>query len=538
MRFGPVSIGDAVGGVLAHGVREGDLVLKKGTVITSAHVAQLFAAGVAQVTVAQLEAGDVAEDAAASALATGLAGSSLAGLSLAGAGLRIDPSFTGRANLFAEVSGLLVIDRAAIDGVNSVDDAITVATLPAYRRVAPGEMVATVKIIPYAVAEAKLAQALAKANGALHIAPFQPKRIGVISTLLPGLKATVVEKTVRVLRERLQAIDQGASNIVSDIRVHHEVDDLVEALRNTRALGADIIIVFGASAIADRRDIIPVALEAAGGSTEHFGMPVDPGNLLLLGALQDVPVIGAPGCARSPAENGFDWVLQRALANIPVRRTDVQAMGVGGLLMEIGSRPQPRAPEAVAALLLAAGSSRRMGRNKLLEMLHGKPLVRHVAEAALASKASPVTVVLGHEAEEVEAALTGLDVHFVLNSAHATGMASSLRAGLGALPASAPAALVLLGDMPKVSAQLINQLLQARAGAPGAQAVVPLCEGQRGNPVVLARRLFADAAALTGDTGARKLLAESTDILEVETADPAVLMDADTPEALADLKRL
>jgi molybdenum cofactor cytidylyltransferase len=531
MRFGAVSIGNAAGGVLAHGIREGDLVLKKGTVITPNHVAQLFAAGVAQVTVAQLEPGDVGENAAAAALAS----------ALAGAGLRIDPPFTGRANLFAEQAGLLVVERAAIDGANGVDDAITVATLPVLRRVEAGEMVATVKIISYAVAETHLAQAIARANGALRIAPFRPKRIGVISTLLPGLKATVVEKTMRVLEARLQTLDQGASRIVSDIRVHHEVDDLAEALRNTHALGADIIIVFGASAIADRRDIIPAALELVGGKVEHFGMPVDPGNLLLLGALHDVAVIGAPGCARSPAENGFDWVLLRLIADVPVRRSDLQAMGVGGLLMEIVSRPQPRAPDTapvpcVGAVVLAAGSSRRMGRNKLLELLHGKPLVRHVVEAALASLAAPVNVVVGHEAQAVQVALAGLDVHFVENLDHASGMASSLRAGLAALPDEAPAALVLLGDMPLVTAHLMDQLLHAFASAPGAQAVVPLCEGQRGNPVILARSLFTGAASLTGDTGARKLLANAPDVIELETADPAVLMDADTPHALALLR--
>ncbi len=528
MKFGPVTIGDAVGGVLAHGVREGDLVIKKGTVITPAHVEQLFAAGVAQVTVAQLEAGDVPEDAAASSLAHALAGSNL----------RTDPPFTGRANLMAETAGLLVIDRAVVDKVNSIDDAITLATLPAYRRVAPGEMVATVKIIPYAVAQASLSRATALAQGALRIAPFLPSRVGVISTLLPGLKATVVEKTVRVLRERLQAIDQGASRIVSDIRVHHEVDDLAEALHHTRALGVDIIIVFGASAIADRRDIIPAALEGAGGHVEHFGMPVDPGNLLLLGALGTVPVIGAPGCARSPAENGFDWVLQRAMAGMPVRRADVQAMGVGGLLMEIISRPQPRAPETVAALVLAAGSSRRMGRNKLMEMLHGKTLVRHVVEAALASQASPVTVVLGHEAERIQAALEGLNVRFVHNGEHAKGMTSSLRAGLAAMPASTPAALVLLGDMPMISASLIDRLLAARVGAAEADAVVPLCEGQRGNPVILARSLFAAIAGLQGDIGARALLGAQVRVIEVQTADRSILIDADTPEALESLRQM
>ncbi len=123
----------------------------------------------------------------------------------------------------------------------------------------------------------------------------------------------------------------------------HETAPLAEALRRALAAAPDIVIVFGASAISDRRDVIPAAVEAAGGRIEHLGMPVDPGNLLLIAELGNLPVLGAPGCARSPKENGFDWVLQRLLAGLPVGRAEVVTMGVGGLLMEIKSRPQPRA---------------------------------------------------------------------------------------------------------------------------------------------------------------------------------------------------
>ena len=125
-------------------------------------------------------------------------------------------------------------------------------------------------------------------------------------------------------------------------------DALQAAIDEVLAAGAELVIVFGASAIADRRDVIPSALEAAGGRIEHFGMPVDPGNLLLIGDLQGRPVLGAPGCARSPKENGFDWVLMRLLAGLPVSRADIARMGVGGLLMEIVTRPQPREEAAQA----------------------------------------------------------------------------------------------------------------------------------------------------------------------------------------------
>jgi molybdenum cofactor cytidylyltransferase len=292
---------------------------------------KLERAGVSGLVAARLDADDVHEDEAAAALAA----------KLAGPNIRIDPPFTGRSNLFAEAAGVLVIDRERIDRINAIDEAITFATLPAFRAVTPGEMVATVKIIPYAVARSALDAAMGEgASSLIRVAPFTRRRIAVISTLLPGLKASVVSKTLDVLGQRLAPAE---ASIVFEARVPHEAHALAEALRQAVTARPDIVIVFGASAISDRRDVIPAAVEEAGGRIEHLGMPVDPGNLLLLAEMGDAPVLGAPGCARSPKENGFDWVLQRLLAGLPVRRAEVVAMGVGGLLMEIKTRPQPRA---------------------------------------------------------------------------------------------------------------------------------------------------------------------------------------------------
>jgi molybdenum cofactor cytidylyltransferase len=163
-------------------------------------------------------------------------------------------------------------------------------------------------------------------------------RVGVVSTLLPALKASVVAKTLRVLEARLA---KSSAAIGREERVAHEEGALAAAIERL-APHSDALVIFGASAITDRRDVIPRAIEASGGRIEHFGMPVDPGNLLLLAERAGAPIIGAPGCARSPKENGFDWVLDRILAGVPITSADIKAMGVGGLLMEIASRPQPR----------------------------------------------------------------------------------------------------------------------------------------------------------------------------------------------------
>jgi molybdenum cofactor cytidylyltransferase len=531
MKFGGVPPEEARGATAVHSIRKGDLVLKKGTLIGDKEIAALKAADVREIVVARLEEGDVSEDQAAGEIAAAVAGQ----------GIRVDRAFTGRCNLFAEAAGVLVVDKDAIDELNRIDEAVTFATLPAFKPVVEGEMIATVKIIPFAVAKAPRDRALAiaeKTKPIIRVAPYKVRKIGVVSTLLPGLAPKVVDKTIRVLKDRIAP--SGAS-IIAERQVPHDQAPLSKAIDELLREGADLVIVFGASAIADRRDVIPAALESVGGTIEHFGMPVDPGNLMLVGKARGISVIGAPGCARSPKENGFDWVLMRLLAGLPVAREDITGMGVGGLLMEIVTRPQPRekaAPEKgrqVAAVVLAAGRSTRMGAvNKMIAEIGGKPLVRIAAEQALASKASPVIVVTGHQRDKVEGALKGLNVKFANNPAYADGLGTSLRAGIAAVPAEADGAVILLGDMPQIDAPLIDKLIAAFDPEKGALVVVPTIEGRRGNPVIWARRFFPQLMAVTGDVGARHIIGGVVEsVAEVAVTDPAITVDIDTPDVLA-----
>jgi molybdenum cofactor cytidylyltransferase len=532
MKFGAVAPRDALGAIAVHTIRQDGLVLKKGTLIGAVEVAALDAAGIKEIVVARLEPGDVSEDVAATEIATAVAGE----------GVHAERAFTGRANLFAECAGVLVVDKEAVDRLNRVDEAITFATLPAFKPVVAGEMIATVKIIPFAVARVARDAALAGVTDKLlRVAPYRLRKVGVVSTVLPGLAGKVVDKTLKITAERLAPA--GAA-IIAERRVPHDRETVARAIDDVLKAGAELVIVFGASAIADRRDVIPAALETVGGRIEHFGMPVDPGNLLMIGtAASGRPVLGAPGCARSPKENGFDWVLMRLLAGLPVPREAITGLGVGGLLMEIVTRPQPREEplhpvRSFAAVVLAAGRSSRMGGpNKLLAEIGGRPLVRIVAEQTLASRVRPVVVVTGHQRERVEAALAGLPVACVHNPHYADGLGTSLKAAIAALPADVDGAIVCLGDMPQVDAALIDRLIGAIDPDKGALVAVPTIDGKRGNPVVWSRRFFPDLMAVEGDVGARHLIGRYAEaVVEVPVSGNAALTDIDTPEALEALK--
>lgn len=529
MKFGPVPLAEAEGTILAHSTKAGSRTLKKGRVLDAGDVAALRDAGFGSIVVARLEPGDVPEDEAAATVAAAIAGDNL----------EIAEPFTGRVNLFAKTRGLCLFDETRLDAVNLAHEAITVATIEPWTPVEPRQMVATIKIIPFAAPRSAIEAAVEMGRGLIRVAPFAELDVYLIQTRLPGMKESILDKTVETTRARVEAF---GARLVGEARCAHETEALAAEIGKAGTPG--LLLVAGASAIVDRRDVIPAALEAAGGTVEHFGMPVDPGQLLLLGRRAGKPVLGLPGCARSPKINGFDWVLQRLLAGIEVRPQDIMRMGAGGLLAEIPSRPQPRASErampmpprapTIAAIVLAAGQSRRMGGpNKLLADVGGKPMVRRSVETALEAGATPVIVVLGHQAEAVSAALDGLPVRFVHNPDFAAGLSTSLKRGLAEVPGEADAALVCLGDMPFVRAAELRRLAAAFNPTEGRAICVPTRGGKRGNPVLFARRFFAEMQALAGDSGAKHLLGEYPELVaEVEMASDGVLTDIDTPESL------
>jgi molybdenum cofactor cytidylyltransferase len=325
MKFGPVATFDALGCVLAHSVALPKGRLRKGLVLGADDIAALSNAGFADVTVARLETGDVAENEAADALADALLEGST--------GLRRSVAFTGRVNLIAQTAGVAVLDVAALHAVNGVDSMITVATVPAHHQLRAGDMVATIKIISYAVAQSALDHAVSKARGAAKLAAPALESATLIITEIPGGAG---EKGRSAIEDRLTAL--GVTLAAVEVVAHKEtaLQAAIEAAQTP------LVLILTGSATSDIHDVAPSALVRAGGQITRFGMPVDPGNLLFLGALGARQVIGLPGCARAPALNGADWVLARVVCGVEVTSGDIAAMGVGGLLKEIPTRPHPR----------------------------------------------------------------------------------------------------------------------------------------------------------------------------------------------------
>jgi molybdenum cofactor cytidylyltransferase len=538
MRFGEVPVAEAEGAILAHSLKLGTTALKKGRVLSRADIDVIASSGLAAITVARLDPGDVGENEAAERVAAAAVGS----------GITAAAPFTGRVNLHAEAHGLLVFDRDRVDRLNLVDEAITLGTLPPFTVVEPRQMVATVKIIPFAAPEAAVhdcARAAITSGPLLRVAPFQALSVGLVQTRLPGLKEGILDKTRQATEGRLTAL---GCRLVLEERCAHATAELAALIQNAMAREIDLLLIHGASAILDRRDVIPAAIVTAGGRIDHFGMPVDPGNLLLLGHVGERPALGLPGCARSPKVNGLDWVLERLVAGLPVGPAEIMRMGSGGLLAEIPSRPLPRAeakPEPtkkepkmpgprIGAVLLAAGKSQRMGGpNKLLAEIDGAPMVARVAQRLLASRARPIIAVLGNQAEKVDAALGKLPVDRVRNSDFADGLSTSLKRGVVALPPDLDGALICLGDMPLISGRHIDRLIAAFNPLEGRAIIVPTRRGKRGNPVLWSKRFFPAIAELAGDVGAKHLIGEHAELVaEVEMDDDAVLVDIDTPEAL------
>lgn len=330
MRFGPVPLSNALGTILAHSVALPDGRLRKGCILGAEEIATLRALGLTEVIVARLDPDDLHEDAAAMAIAQALVPDPAA------AGLRLKAVGTGRVNIQAAATGVVEVLAERVKALNAVDPMLTLATVPPWQRVGQEEMVATVKVIAYGVPRASVEGAAQAGRAALRQWPVRLRTAALIQTVTDADDGASGH---RAIGQRLQAL--GVAMQPKRLVPHREAD-LAAALADIE--GAELILILAASATSDPHDVAPGAVRRAGGRVERFGMPVDPGNLLFLGDLNGIPVIGLPGCARSPALNGADWVMERVICGVPVTSADIAAMGVGGLLKEIPQRGRLREP--------------------------------------------------------------------------------------------------------------------------------------------------------------------------------------------------
>ncbi|MGH7119804.1 MAG: 4-diphosphocytidyl-2C-methyl-D-erythritol kinase, partial [Acetobacteraceae bacterium] len=348
MIFRALPLAEAKGAILAHSIPLPGCVLSKGSVLSEEVVTALAAAGRESVLAGRLEAGEVPEDAAADRLAAALL-APLIGRSHAA---------TGRVNLYAEVPGLLRVNRTTVDRMNRLDESVTLATLADYAVVAAKEMIATIKIIPFAVTAATLAvtEALARQEKpALILHPFRSYRVGLVTTELAGMPHGMAQQTIAASDARVTAL---TGTLLPPLSAQHAAEPIADALKALISQGAEILLVVGASGVVDRRDVAPEGIIRAGGHIIRLGMPVDPGNLICIGAIGEKPALVLPGCAHSTMRSGIDLILPRLFAGLPVGSAEVATMGVGGLLPDIEARPMPRAEAPAAPRIGAAPRAR------------------------------------------------------------------------------------------------------------------------------------------------------------------------------------
>ncbi len=516
MTFGEVPLAQAEGAILAHSMKG----LRKGQRLSAEDIAQLAAAGVVAITVARLAEDDFGENEAAAIIG-------------AAAGLKATAPHAGRVNLVATLAGVLEVNADAVNAINAVDPAITLATLPPFARVGKGQLLATIKIIPYAAPQAAVAKVATEIAGAFRLHSVAKTKVSLVLSEVEGMKPSLLDKGRRAVEARLARFGL----VLAGCRiVAHRASDMAAAIAASKG---DLVLLLGASATSDIADVAPEALRQAGGRVTRFGIPVDPGNLLFIGHHKGRDVLGLPGCARSLALNGADWLLERLICGIKPNGAMLAGMGVGGLLKEIPTRPQPRrnggeTSGKVAIILLAAGQSRRMrGRDKLLEKVGEVTMLEHAAKAALGSKADTVLVALPPRANARRARLAGLAVRPINASDFTEGMGGSLRNAMAHIGPEYSAVIVALADMPEVTPAHYDALIKAYN--PGQNHEICRAEtenGKLGHPVLFGHRFFEALGDSAGDSGGKAVVRSSQEfVLNVPTLGQGAALDLDTPEA-------
>ena len=526
MYFGNINVKDSVNCILAHTIIINKKKFAKGTIITEIDKSYFINNKIKTIVCARLDKNDLHEDKAANVIAEAFKNNSIAS----------EKAYTGRANVLANKSGLLLIDEERIKKFNMISDDITIATLNNNSIVKKGEMIATIKIISFGVKDSfikKITKSIYKK--AIFINPFIHKKCALILThhKKKDLKLNAISE--RRINDRLKNLNSTLDIITS---CEHDTKEISKNINIILKEKIDLIMILGSSAIVDIKDKIPEAINYSKGKIIRFGMPVDPGNLLLLGKINQTHVIGLPGCARSPSLNGFDWILEKVISGTNITKLNISNMGVGGLLKTLNKRAKVEKKIKnynITNIILAAGKSKRMHEiNKLLIKINNKTMIEKIVDSSLKSLANNTIVVLGYENEILQRLLINKNITTVVNKEYLKGQSSSLQIGISALPEECDAAVVILGDMPDINSTLINQLIENYNPSDNKSIIIPTYKNKKGNPVLIDREFFPDILSIKGDKGAKDIIKVNKKyITEIPQKHSAIINDIDTKEDLA-----
>ena len=522
---------ESKGSILAQSYNLSERKLSKGTRVSKAIVELLNKENIKSILCAVPDENDMDEDAAAEAISNAIDRNRI----------YAEEASTGRVNFRTPALGVVRYNRELIKKINLVDESIAFSIVEHNQLLAKNDLIATLKIIPFFASKIYVERvvALLSKYEIFKIHRLEEKKVDFIQTYYNWQKRSIFKATSNVTRSRLDAL---GCLLEKETLIPHDHESLCSEIKSSLDSGAQVLLISGASAITDRSDYIPRAILSVGGEIIQYGLAVDPGNLLLIGQIGSTTVIGMPGCARSPKLNGFDWVLQLLMANIPITKEELADMGAGGLLMEIASRPLPRAlsksvykrGKKIMGVILAAGNSTRMGKdNKLLRNVGDASLVRNTAVEMLNSDVDSCSIVLGYQSDKVAEVIKDLNISLILNPLWQEGQASSLKAALNTLDDTYSDLLIMLGDLPGVKSRHINTIIEEHllTNNRRSKITIPSFNGKKGNPVIWGRSFFPDLSNLEGDAGGRALFNHhpaAINLLDMD--DPAGVTDTDTPE--------
>ncbi len=330
MFFGEVKTEKSLGGILSSSIEvyknKNKIKISKGTVINKNLIDLLLLNNFEQIKCAKLDDDEIDENSAVHEISKKIITSKKSNIKIQ------DPK-NGRCNLVSKVDGIITFQPNQLFSINSVTNDIGIASLKAFSKVKKNQIIASIKAIPFGIKQKYLKKIIHISQDCFKILPFQKKNIHLIQTTNQKTRAKILEKTLEVTKDRL--LSCGIKKI-EERKCLHEIKSICTQLKTSIDENADIILIFGTSAICDINDIIPQSINEMNGIVLRLGMPVEPGNLILLAEVEiskkHISIIGMPGCARSKKENGVDWILWRKLCDLKVSTDDINHLGNGGLL--------------------------------------------------------------------------------------------------------------------------------------------------------------------------------------------------------------